>query len=130
MSRLGTDARGDKDARIRRNAKWPHPRTPFAPLWPTNAQVWRLDRLQLVKTLQQNRGRILALAISRDEKLLFSAGDDGRVYVWDVTASDMPCICQIYTGADSGDIYALAFADTTSTLYVGCKNTSIQACVG
>jgi di- and tripeptidase len=91
--------------------------------------VWSLQTLQLVRTLRQHRGHILSLTASADERMLFSAGDEGRVYVWDLGSPSMPCLCHIYAGADCGDIYALAFCNTTDTLYLGCKNTSIQVCL-
>jgi hypothetical protein len=36
------------------------------------------------------------------------------------------CVCVIHAGADCGDINALLYNNTTQTIYLGCKNMSLQ----
>jgi di- and tripeptidase len=72
-----------------------------------------------------HKGAIFSLALSEDEKWLFSASGDGTVRAWDPVA--LVCRYVIQAQPEVGDILALAYSNATGFLYLGCQNTSIQA---
>ena len=92
-----------------------------------------------------HQGHILSLVVSADERWLFSAGDEGVVRIWDLLsgsasppttsshahAHPLPppvptCVLLLYAGADCGDIHAMGYSESLRTLYLGCKDASIQ----
>ena len=90
---------------------------------------WQLTNFKLVKRLRAHYGHVLALIISGDGRFLFSAGDEGIIAVWDISsgnAAQIRCLALIHAGQDSGDIHAMAYSDLLGTIYIGCKNASIQ----
>lgn len=85
----------------------------------------------------QYSASILCLAITPDERFLFSAGSDSLVKVWDLTPLDnvevveytAPCTHIIYTLVDIGDIFSISYSPSLSALFVGAQNASISWCV-
>ena len=83
--------------------------------------------MQLRGILKGHYGHILSLALSQDEKLLFSAGDENIVRIWDLTLDgEYRCKYLIHAGADCGDIHAVVYCDRSQVLYIGCKDASLQ----
>lgn len=79
---------------------------------------------------------VLCLALSPDERFLFSAGSDSLIKVWDLspfndpTATDVDIRCThlVYLLLDIGDIFSLAWSQELSTLFIGAQNASILWC--
>lgn len=90
--------------------------------------VWNMETMQLRCTLKGHQGHILSLLVNKDQTILFSAGDENMVCVWNIGpgTDHYTCIYVVHAGADCGDIHALAFNDATNTLYLGCKDASLQ----
>lgn len=76
----------------------------------------------------------LSLAISENERYLFSVGSDSLVKVWDLAGiedeniNEVPCKHIIYSSLDIGDIFSIAWSDALSTVFIGAQNAALLWC--
>lgn len=80
--------------------------------------VYSLEDCSL-KTALACDGLVLCLEVSGDGLLLFSAGLDSLVHVWDVELLEVRAV--IYSLADIGDIFSIRWCDLSRTLFVGTQ---------
>ncbi|CAN3372490.1 hypothetical protein DIURU_005012 [Diutina rugosa] len=85
--------------------------------------VYDTVTFQLKCELLVENASILCLDISDDEQLLFSAGSDSLVKVWDIDSLEVRYI--IYSLADIGDIFSIKWCGQSSTIYIGAQNASL-----
>lgn len=85
--------------------------------------VYDTVTFQLKCELLVENALILCLDISDGEQLLFSAGSDSLVKVWDIDSLEVRYI--IYSLADIGDIFSIKWCDLLSTIYIGAQNASL-----
>ena len=69
---------------------------------------------ELVDNLKMN-GTVDALAFSADGSRLFSVGDDGEVYVWDMNARQC-----VHRFTDEGCLHGTALAVSANSQYIAC----------
>ncbi|CAK9438488.1 uncharacterized protein LODBEIA_P27120 [Lodderomyces beijingensis] len=69
---------------------------------------------------------VLTMTLNKDEDVLFVAGSDSLVKVYDVNG--FVCTHIIYSLVDIGDIFSVAWCDKFQTLYIGAQNASILWC--
>ncbi|KAI5807338.1 hypothetical protein DFH27DRAFT_315009 [Peziza echinospora] len=86
--------------------------------------AWSIETYELVGTMNNHTGGVLALCLSEDEKLLFSSGGDAIVNVWD--AVGFKILYSIYSTFDVGDVFCISYSSKSQTAYFGAQNTSIQ----
>lgn len=80
---------------------------------------------------RENSPSVLCLTISSDENLLFSAGSDSLVKVWDLSmieSGKVHCSYIVYLLFDIGDIFSLSWSESLSTIFIGAQNASILWC--
>jgi di- and tripeptidase len=99
-------------------------------------EVWDINTYERRGTLKGHQGSVLCLCLSEDKKLLFSSAGDAIVKVlilwveradrevWDAVA--LKPLYIIYSTFDIGDVFAVVYAQSLKTIYLGAQNTSIQ----
>ncbi|KAK7204058.1 hypothetical protein BZA70DRAFT_281398 [Myxozyma melibiosi] len=88
--------------------------------------VYDLEYFQEVAVLKGHGGSILSLHISNKKRLLFSAGSDSILKIWDTeTLQELYSVYSVY---DIGDIFAVQYSESLQTVFLGCQNASIQWC--
>ncbi|KAK7689745.1 hypothetical protein QCA50_006384 [Cerrena zonata] len=88
--------------------------------------VWDKSTFSLKTTLRGHTGSVLALEYAPERRWLFSASGDSTVRVWSTTTHTLLFILNPHFDTDSGDIFSLAWSPSSSTIYFGCQNTSLQ----
>lgn len=71
---------------------------------------------------------VLCMELAENEQLLFTAGSDSLVRVYDVSNPSFPCTHVIYSSVDIGDVFSLAYSSSLGTLFLGAQNASILWC--
>jgi di- and tripeptidase len=100
----------------------------------------------LKASLRGHSGAILALELAQEKKWLFSSSGDSTVRVgiigsiihivsihslyklqiWSTRSLSCLYVLNPWLESDAGDIFTLAWCPTSSTIYLGCQNTSVQ----
>ncbi|KAI5953412.1 hypothetical protein KGF54_002784 [Candida jiufengensis] len=70
---------------------------------------------------------VLTICLNRKEDILFVAGSDSLIKVYDVK-NNFNCTHILYSLVDIGDIYSIVWCDKLQTLYIGAQNASILWC--
>lgn len=89
-------------------------------------QVWCRKTFQLVRTLREHTGSVLALEYASERDWLFSASGDSTVCVWSTKTLTLLYVLHPYQETGSGDLFSLAWSPSLGTLYIGCQDTSLQ----
>ncbi|KAF4578670.1 hypothetical protein EYR36_000477 [Pleurotus pulmonarius] len=88
--------------------------------------VWCRKTFQLVRTLREHTGSVLALEYASERDWLFSASGDSTVCVWSTKTLALLYVLHPYQETGSGDLFSLAWSPSLGTLYIGCQDTSLQ----
>ncbi|KAF5360448.1 hypothetical protein D9756_004816 [Leucocoprinus leucothites] len=88
--------------------------------------VWDKKTFTLKATLRGHTGSVLALEYAKDRNWLFSSGGDSTIRVWCTKTLSPLYVIDPYLEHSSGDLFSLAWSPTLQTIFVGCKNTSLQ----
>ncbi|CAL1713399.1 unnamed protein product [Somion occarium] len=88
--------------------------------------VWDKSTFSLKTTLRGHTGSVLALEYASERKWLFSASGDSTIRVWSTETHAPLFILHPHFDTDAGDLFSLAWSSSSSTLYFGCQNTSLQ----
>ncbi|KXN88158.1 putative di- and tripeptidase DUG2 [Leucoagaricus sp. SymC.cos] len=88
--------------------------------------VWDKRTFTLKDTLRGHTGSVLALEYARDREWLFSSGGDSTIRVWCTKTLTPLYVIDPCLEHSAGDLFSLAWSPTLQTIFVGCKNTSLQ----
>ncbi|CAN6638859.1 probable di- and tripeptidase Dug2p [Trichomonascus vanleenenianus] len=86
--------------------------------------VYDLATYEEVARLQGHNGSVYAVAVLPGSQLLVTGASDSLVKVWNLES--LTEVYTVYSVYDVGDIFSLAWAPGSQTLYFGAQNTSIQ----
>ncbi|KAK9467574.1 hypothetical protein V1512DRAFT_237272 [Lipomyces arxii] len=98
----------------------------FAGTGGSEIQVFDLETYQKIKTLRGHGGSVLSLHVCPSKSLLFSAGSDSILKIWDIEL--LQELYTIYSVFDIGDIFAVTYSEVLETVFLGSQNASIQWC--
>ncbi|KAF9454810.1 glutathione degradosome [Macrolepiota fuliginosa MF-IS2] len=88
--------------------------------------VWDKKTFTHKDTLRGHTGSVLALEYAREKAWLFSSGADSTIRVWCTKTLTALYVVDPYLENGAGDLFSLAWSPTLQTIFVGCKNTSLQ----
>lgn len=86
--------------------------------------VFNKETFETEFVLKGHAGSVYSLALTEDERFLFSGSADSLVKVWDLET--MEDVWTIYSVYDIGDIFTIAWAPSHEYLFLGAQNASIQ----
>ncbi|ODV84662.1 hypothetical protein CANARDRAFT_28822 [[Candida] arabinofermentans NRRL YB-2248] len=105
--------------------------------------VYDLATFQKKKEIMAHTGSVLCLLVSNCEETLFSGGSDSLVKIWNIGSTnrfeestpddyieeeeeEIYETHTIYSLLDIGDIFSIAWAENTKTVFIGAQNASIS----
>lgn len=86
--------------------------------------VYDLISYQLKYRLEGHKGSIYSMVLAENRELLISGSADSLVKVW--CLRHFRELYSIYSNYDIGDVFSLAWAPESQTVYLGSQNASIQ----
>lgn len=86
--------------------------------------VFNKDTLATEWVFKGHSGSVYSLSVTSDERFLFSGAADSLVKAWDLKQRKE--IYTIYSRADIGDVFSIAWAPAHECLFLGAQNASIQ----
>lgn len=86
--------------------------------------VFNKETFEIEFVLKGHAGSVYSLALTEDERFLFSGSADSLVKVWDLET--MEDVWTIYSVYDIGDVFTVAWAPSHEYLFLGAQNASIQ----
>lgn len=89
-----------------------------------NILVFNKQTFATENVFKGHTGSVYSLALTPDERFLFSGAADSLVKVWDLsTCTEVFTIYSIY---DIGDVFTIAWAPDHEYLFLGSQNASVQ----
>ncbi|KAI0029482.1 hypothetical protein K488DRAFT_80144 [Vararia minispora EC-137] len=88
--------------------------------------VWDSSTFGLKSALNGHTGSVLALEVAPERDRLFSSSGDSTIRVWCTRTLCPLLVLNPYLDTDAGDLFSLAWSPSLRTVYIGCKNTSLQ----
>ncbi|MEG4147293.1 serine/threonine-protein kinase [Microcoleus sp. Pol12B5] len=89
------------------------------------AKLWRVDaqgRGTLLRSMRDNSGDVLCLALSPDGRVLATGSRDGTIYLWD---ADTGGLLEILTG-HGGEVLSVAFSADGGSLASGAGDRTVR----